>query len=64
MVNHTVSRTLGKTGEGEFNNVSARFLAPVFPGERLLVNVWGDGSFRATALERDTVVIQGRQQNN
>ncbi|QIL74167.1 3-alpha,7-alpha,12-alpha-trihydroxy-5-beta-cholest-24-enoyl-CoA hydratase (plasmid) [Diaphorobacter sp. HDW4B] len=63
MVNHAVSRTLGKSSEGDFDSVFMRFSAPVFPGEQLRVDVWGDGAFRATALERNVVVMQGRQRN-
>ena len=62
-VNHAVSRVLGKTADGEFANVFTRFSAPVFPGESLQIDVWRDGSFRAKAMERDMVVIQGRQRN-
>ena len=64
MVNHAVSSCLKKTGDGEFDHVFARFSAPVFPGESIQVDVWDDGSFRAKALERDAVVMQGRQHNH
>ena len=62
-VNHAVSRALGKLGEGEFSSVFSRFSAPVFPGEPLQIDVWGDGSFRAKTITRGTVVMQGRQRN-
>jgi len=40
---------------------SARFTAPLFPGETLRVDLWVDGDivdFKATAVERDVAVIR------
>ncbi len=34
-----------------------RFSAPVFPGETVRTEIWGDGSFRARIVGRDVVVI-------
>ncbi|KRB67945.1 MaoC/PaaZ C-terminal domain-containing protein [Noviherbaspirillum sp. Root189] len=63
MVSNAVARLLGKTQEGDFRSVSMRFSAPVFPGETLGIDVWKDGSFRATVEERGVVVAQGQQIN-
>lgn len=44
------------------SSISARFTAPVIPGETVRTQSWQDGNairFRAIALERDTVVIDG-----
>lgn len=41
---------------------AARFSAPVFPGETVIVDLWRDGdvvSFEARVKERDVVVIKG-----
>lgn len=42
--------------------IAARFTAPVFPGETVRTQSWREGDrivFRAIALERDTIVIDG-----
>lgn len=62
-INHAVARCLEKTAPNDFDSVSMRFSAPVFPGETLRVDVWPDGCFRAIAAERDVVVASGRQQH-
>ncbi|WP_245647504.1 MaoC/PaaZ C-terminal domain-containing protein [Novosphingobium lentum] len=44
------------------SSISARFTAPVIPGETVRTQSWQDGKnivFRAIAVERDTVVIDG-----
>lgn len=44
------------------SSISARFTAPVIPGETVRTQSWRDGDailFRAIAVERDTVVIDG-----
>lgn len=44
------------------SSISARFTAPVFPGETIRTQSWRDGDelvFRAIATERDAVVIDG-----
>ncbi|MBP6115322.1 MAG: MaoC family dehydratase N-terminal domain-containing protein [Neisseriaceae bacterium] len=38
-------------------SLTVRFVQPVYPGETLAVDVWADGSFQATALARDLVVL-------
>lgn len=38
-------------------SLRVRFVGPVYPGETLAVDVWADGSFCATALERDVLVL-------
>ncbi|MGY6273657.1 hypothetical protein ACXIUT_28655 [Achromobacter denitrificans] len=37
--------------------LSLRFSGLVFPGETLRVDIWRDGSFRASVVGRETVVI-------
>ncbi len=39
--------------------MSARFSAPVFPGETIRVEMWRGGAFQARAVERDVVVLKG-----
>lgn len=44
------------------SSIAARFTAPVFPGETVRTQSWRDGDqivFRAIALDRDTVIIDG-----
>ncbi|VTU46295.1 Enoyl reductase domain of yeast-type FAS1 (plasmid) [Variovorax sp. SRS16] len=50
-------RTLAKGEPRRFRRVSLRFSAPVFPGNRLLVEAWDDGSFRVRVPQRDVVAI-------
>ena len=38
--------------------MSARFSAPVFPGETVEVQMWRNGAFRARAVERDVFVLR------
>ena len=38
--------------------MSARFSAPVFPGETVEVEMWRNGAFRARAVERDVFVLR------
>jgi len=40
-------------------DISARFLAPVFPGESLETQVWDGGAFAVSAIQRGTVVLRG-----
>ncbi|MSO73810.1 MAG: MaoC family dehydratase [Alphaproteobacteria bacterium] len=37
--------------------MSARFSAPVFPGETIRVEAWRDGAFQARVVERDIIVL-------
>ncbi|MBO1016696.1 MaoC family dehydratase N-terminal domain-containing protein [Achromobacter sp. SD115] len=57
MVSHAVARQLLPETPGAVRSVSLRFSGPMYPGETLRVDVWRDGSFRATVVERDAVVI-------
>jgi acyl dehydratase len=44
----------------KLRKIQVRFSAPVFPGETIRTEIWRDGltmSFRARAVERDTVVL-------
>ncbi len=40
-----------------FGGISARFSAPVFPGETLRIEMWNSGALRAIAQERDVPVL-------
>ena len=45
---------------GRLKAISGRFSAPVFPGETIRTEMWGDGpivSFRARVLERDVIAL-------
>jgi acyl dehydratase len=45
---------------GGLRKMQVRFSAPVFPGETIRTEIWRDGltvSFRARAVERDTIVL-------
>ena len=41
--------------------MSARFSAPVFPGETIRVEAWQDGAFQARVVERDVIVLSNGQ---
>ena len=51
-----VCRALGRMG-GALREVALRFSAPVYPGETLRTELWADGSFRATVVERGVVAV-------
>ncbi|TKW65459.1 MAG: 3-alpha,7-alpha,12-alpha-trihydroxy-5-beta-cholest-24-enoyl-CoA hydratase [Paracoccus denitrificans] len=45
-------------GDAErFRSFSARFSAPVYPGETLRIEIWNDGALRVVAMERDRPVL-------
>ncbi|MCT2402010.1 MaoC family dehydratase [Novosphingobium mangrovi (ex Huang et al. 2023)] len=53
---HAVLRgRLGYRTEG-LRSVQLRFAAPVFPGETIRTEIWNNGAFRASVLERDVIV--------
>ncbi|QHE84616.1 MaoC family dehydratase [Hydrogenophaga sp. BPS33] len=54
---HALLRTLCGYDPARLSSLSLRFSAPVLPGDTVRVELWNDGSFRARALERDTLVI-------
>ncbi|MDM0015334.1 MaoC/PaaZ C-terminal domain-containing protein [Variovorax sp. J22P168] len=54
---HALLRTLCDYDAARLAALSLRFSAPVLPGDTVRVELWDDGSFRARALERDTLVI-------
>ena len=61
---HAVLKTVCEYDHTLITGFDARFSAPVFPGERILTEMWQDGnvvSFRCRVPERDvTVVSNGR----
>lgn len=58
---HAIVKTLCNYGTDRLEYMNARFSAPVYPGETLLVEMWngarGVAHFRAKVAERDVVVL-------
>lgn len=54
---HGLVATLCEGDPQRLKGLDARFTATVTPGETLRTEIWGDGSFRTRAVERDVVVI-------
>jgi acyl dehydratase len=50
-------RMLAGSRPERFRRVSLRLSAPVFPGDRLVVEGWADGTFRVRVPARDVVAI-------
>ena len=50
-------RTLVRDAPARLIGMSARFSAPVYPGETLRVEIWSSGGFQARVLERDILVL-------
>ena len=57
IVTHALLRALCDYDVLRLRAVAMRFTSPVFPGDTIRTEVWHDGSFRAWALERNTIVI-------
>lgn len=55
---HAVLRALAGDEPDSLRSMSARFSAPVFPGETVAVEMWRSGAFRARAVERDVFVLR------
>lgn len=58
---HAVLRSLCDYDPSRIREISVRFSAPVFPGDRLAVDLWQDGSdvwFEMRVPERDATVIR------
>lgn len=54
---HAVLRALADDDPQSLRGMSARFSAPVFPGETVEVEMWRNGAFRARVVERDDFVL-------
>jgi acyl dehydratase len=57
---HAVLKTMCGYNPARLTSFSCRFSAPVFPGETIRTEMWGDGavvSFRARVVERDVIAI-------
>ena len=57
---HAILKTQCGYDPAKLKTMDLRFSSPVFPGETIRTEMWRDGnivSFRATALERDIVVL-------
>lgn len=54
---HALLRTLCDYDPARLASLSLRFSAPVLPGDTLRVEMWKDGSFRASVPERSAIVI-------
>ncbi len=60
MAGHALLRTFCGYNPEKLVSISARFSAPVYPGETLTIEMWRDAqmvAFRARVLERDAVVL-------
>ena len=55
---HAILRAFAADDPGSLRSMSARFSAPVFPGETVEVQMWRNGAFRARAVERDVFVLR------
>ena len=55
---HAILRAFAADDPGSLQGISARFSAPVFPGETVEVEMWESGAFRARAVERDVLVLR------
>ncbi len=57
---HGILKGLCDHDPGKLKAISARFSAPVFPGETLRTEIWRDGavvSFRVRVVERDVIAL-------
>jgi acyl dehydratase len=57
---HTLLKSVCAYDPARIASIDARFSAPAFPGEAIRIELWLDGaevSFRAIAVERETVVL-------
>ncbi len=57
VVGHALLGILGDYDAARFRSLAMRFSAPVFPGETIRVEIWRDGSFRASVPERGVVAV-------
>ncbi len=57
VVTHALLRGLCAYDPGRLRSMELRFSAPVFPGETVRTEIFRDGSFRASAIERGVVVV-------
>ena len=55
---HALQRTFAADDPDTLRSMSARFSAPVFPGETVEVEMWRRGAFRARVIERDVFVLR------
>ena len=55
---HAILRAFATDDPEALRGMSARFSAPVFPGETVEVEMWRNGAFRARAVERDVFVLR------
>ena len=55
---HAVLRALAGDDSEALRSMSARFSAPVFPGETVELEMWRNGAFRARATDRDVFVLR------
>jgi acyl dehydratase len=57
---HAILRTYGNYDPGQLRHLSARFSAPVYPGETIRTELWRSDDairFRSKVVERDLVVL-------
>lgn len=54
---HALLRVLGGYDPARFRSLGLRFSSPVYPGETIRTEIWGNGAFQARVVERDVLVI-------
>jgi acyl dehydratase len=56
---HAILRVLCNYVPTRIRSIQGRFSAPVYPGEKIRIELWGEGtiSFRARVVERDVIAI-------
>lgn len=57
IVTNALMAALADGDPSRMREIEMRFSSPVFPGETLRIDIWRDGSFRASCVERDVVVL-------
>ena len=55
---HAILRAFAADDPEALRSMSARFSAPVYPGETVEVEMWRNGAFRARAADRDVFVLR------
>ena len=56
LITHAILRAMCDYDPGRLQAMRLRFSAPVMPGDTIRTEIWNNGTFRATALERDVLV--------
>ncbi len=59
VVTHALLRARANYETARLHSLTVRMTAPVFPGDTIRTEIWNTGEFRAHALERKVIVIDG-----